>query len=48
MVKSGLPTKTPKMGLITSETSDFTILEKAAPMITPTARSITLPFEIKA
>jgi hypothetical protein len=31
------------MGMMTSPTSESTILPKAPPMITPTARSITLP-----
>src|SRR5882757_7572847 len=33
----------PMTGMITSATSDETMLPKAAPMITPTARSTTLP-----
>src|SRR3954465_7159094 len=32
------------MGIITSPTSDVTMAPKAAPMMTPTARSTTLPF----
>ena len=31
-------------GVIISSTIDFTILPKAPPITTPTARSITLPF----
>jgi hypothetical protein len=41
------PTRVPSSGMITSSTSDATILPKAAPMITPTARSTTLPFMAK-
>src|SRR5258708_28835742 len=32
------------MGMMTSPTSEVTMLPKAAPMMTPTARSTTLPF----
>src|SRR5207237_696698 len=32
------------MGMMTSPTSELTIEPKAAPMMTPTARSTTLPF----
>src|SRR5262249_42556306 len=32
------------MGMITSPTSELTMAPKAAPMMTPTARSTTLPF----
>lgn len=35
-------------GLIILSVSDVTIAEKAPPMITPTARSITLPLEINS
>ena len=35
-------------GVITSSTRDFTIPPKAPPMMTPTAKSITLPFAIKS
>src|SRR5258707_11732185 len=31
------------MGMMTSPTSELTMVPKAAPMITPTARSMTLP-----
>src|SRR5215467_8745856 len=41
--KSICPSKRPMGGIITSSTSDETIFPKAAPMITPTARSTTLP-----
>ena len=41
--KSSLPKTRPTSGMMTSATSESTILPKAAPMITPTARSITLP-----
>src|SRR6187551_847274 len=37
------PVTAPITGMITSPTSEFTIPEKAAPIITPTARSTTLP-----
>ena len=36
--------KRPTTGMITSFTSESTILPNAPPMITPTARSTTLPF----
>ena len=41
--KSILPIKRPMSGLIKFLTSDFTIAVKAAPIITPTAKSITFP-----
>ena len=41
--KSILPKIAPTMGMIRSFTIESTILPNAAPMITPTARSITLP-----
>src|SRR6478736_3270696 len=41
--KSSLPNTRPMIGMITSATSESTILPKAPPMITPTARSTTLP-----
>ena len=44
LLKSGPPKILPTMGMIRSLTSESTILPNAAPMITPTARSITLPF----
>jgi hypothetical protein len=34
----------PMIGMITSPTSELTMAPKAAPMMTPTARSTTLPF----
>src|ERR1700712_1464966 len=34
----------PMIGMMTSPTSEVTIAPKAAPMMTPTARSTTLPF----
>src|SRR5258706_1307550 len=37
------PTRTPISSMMMSATNDETILPKAAPMITPTARSTTLP-----
>src|SRR5205807_8949897 len=42
--KSRPPTSLPTMGMMTSLTNESTILPNAAPMITPTARSTTLPF----
>lgn len=41
-VKLTPPTNTPIGGMMTSATSEETILPKAAPITTPTARSITL------
>jgi hypothetical protein len=41
--KSTPPVTTPIGGMMMSSTSDLTMVEKAAPMITPTAMSITLP-----
>jgi hypothetical protein len=41
--KSTLPTSWPIGGISTSSTSDVTIFPNAAPMITPTAKSMTLP-----
>src|ERR1700744_4750257 len=38
----------PISGMMTSPTSDDTMAPKAAPMITPTARSTTLPFMAKS
>ena len=46
--KSILPAKIPSRGLIKFFTKDCTIAVKAAPMITPTAMSITLPREINS
>jgi hypothetical protein len=43
LVKSAL-NKMPTTGIIKSFTTESTIYPKAAPIITPTARSITLPF----
>ena len=37
------PRRMPRRGVIISETRELTILEKAPPMMTPTARSTTLP-----
>ena len=37
-----------KAGVITSETKEFTIAPNEAPIITPTAKSIALPFAIKS
>src|SRR4029079_15926863 len=41
--KSRLPKMRPMIGMMMSVTSESTILPKAAPMITPMARSTTLP-----
>jgi hypothetical protein len=38
-----LPKIIPMIGVMTSATSEVTIAPNAAPMMTPTARSITLP-----
>ena len=46
--KSILPAKIPSRGLIKFFTKDCTIAVKAAPMITPTAMSITFPREINS
>ena len=43
-LKSTPPSSRPMTGITTSLTSESTILPKAVPMITPTARSTTLPF----
>src|SRR6266508_5910148 len=43
LVKSTLPSPSPMGGMRTSFTSDVRILPKAAPMMTPIARSRTLP-----
>ena len=39
-----LPTSGDSSGMIMSPTREATILPNAAPMTTPTARSMTLPF----
>ncbi len=45
MEKSSPPVMAPMMGMMTSPTSELTMAPKAAPpMMTPTARSTTLPF----
>ncbi|MNN52968.1 hypothetical protein D3C81_1676990 [compost metagenome] len=46
--KSTPPMIIPSGGMITSPTSDETILPKAAPMMMPTAMSIMLPLTAKA
>src|SRR4051812_42409398 len=43
-LKSRPPTSVPTNGITMSLTSEATILPNAAPMMTPTARSTTLPF----
>src|SRR6204780_1014537 len=43
-VKSTPPIASPMGGMMTSATREFTILPKAPPITTPTARSTTLPF----
>lgn len=45
--KSTRPKKIPISGLIKLDVNDLTIPVKAEPMITPTAKSITLPRAIK-
>src|SRR5436190_15931594 len=45
--KSNPPKIAPMIGMMRSFTSESTILPKAAPMMTPTARSITLPLTAK-
>ena len=42
--KSTLPNSIPIGGMMTSLTNELTIFPNAAPMMTPTARSTTLPF----
>ena len=41
--KSTPPVTTPIGGMMMSSTSDLTMVEKAAPMMMPTAMSMTLP-----
>jgi hypothetical protein len=48
LLKSMPPISKPSGGMITSLTSEETILPKALPMMTPTARSMTLPLMAKA
>src|SRR5258705_5656649 len=43
-LKLMLPINRPIGGMMTSATSELTILPNAAPITTPTARSMTLPF----
>src|SRR5262245_6179212 len=43
LVKSSPPSTLPITGMMMSLTSESTIFPNAAPMITPTARSMTLP-----
>src|SRR5437764_13649553 len=43
LLKSSPPISRPTTGMMRSFTSESTILPKAVPMITPTARSTTLP-----
>ncbi|MGQ0522595.1 MAG: hypothetical protein ACT4P8_02910 [Betaproteobacteria bacterium] len=43
MEKSTLPSSSPMGGMMTSLTSESTILPNAAPMMMPTAMSTTLP-----
>ena len=45
--KSGFPTSPAMSGLMTLSTSASTTIAKAPPMMTPTARSIALPREMK-
>jgi hypothetical protein len=44
-LKSMFPSSSPSGGMMMSATSEDTIFPKAAPMITPTARSRTFPRE---
>ncbi|KAG1647679.1 Glycine--tRNA ligase alpha subunit [Nymphon striatum] len=44
LLKSKFPKILPTIGIIISATNESTILPNAAPMMTPTAKSITLPF----
>src|SRR5215218_6818421 len=46
--KSTRPSRRPMGGMITPSTRVVTILPKAAPMMTPTARSITFPRAMKS
>jgi hypothetical protein len=46
--KSGVPPIMPISGVMMSLTSESTIAPKAAPMMTPTARSRALPREMKS
>src|SRR6185295_15344116 len=46
--KSTLPSASPIGGMITSSTSDFTMVPNAPPMMIPTARSSTFPRMTKA
>src|SRR5262249_5672839 len=46
--KSSPPSRSPIGGISTSPTKDETILPNAAPMMTPTARSTTLPRLMKS
>ena len=48
VVKSKLPTITPTIGIKILSVKLVTILEKAPPMITPTAKSSTLPLAINS
>jgi hypothetical protein len=41
--KSGVPPIMPRTGVMTSLTSESTTAPNAAPMMTPTARSMTFP-----
>ena len=47
VVKSAPPPMRLTSGMMMSLTSEVTMAEKAAPITTPTARSITLPWLIK-
>src|SRR5215216_2641919 len=48
LAKSMRPVKRPTTGIRMPSTSEVTILVKAAPMTTPTARSMTLPRAMKS
>ncbi len=47
-LKSIPPVRTHTRGMMISPTTDETILPKAVPMTTPTARSMTFPFIAKS
>src|SRR6266550_5427526 len=48
LAKSILPSTRPNGGMMMPSTRSVTILPKAAPMMTPTARSMTLPRAMKS
>src|ERR1051325_3813976 len=48
LVKSTLPRSLPMGGMMMSSTREVTIFPNAAPMMTPTARSITFPLAMNS